>query len=421
MVRAMSIFIVKNLMFAIYTILSLLISGAIYLLGGWRLRHPPEYTALERVSRETETWSLIWFFSFPLLAGVWMYSLWPIGDWSVKFIISLSAIVLAFSINTAPNHSRLLKYLLVQFASLNSLFGHVAGMPPSVTTFRLLLDDPPFLVLTIVGQLALGVALPLAMFQPWKDPDPADASSSRTGRWYRLITWWQGTDLASILVFLAIAPIAGPFFIATRYCTESRLWRRPALYLRPFERGANEIFSSLVAPAVHRYIPLTGWVHRRQSTRDLLRRVPMLWWSVFHSVEDCWWKHSVEICLQKAGAVVINFSGAGDATRWELDKAIQLIPPENICILVPNESEAPMGTGVFVLQYGQDEESMKAARQRLAEWAASVANRLYGTPIPKKIAPARVRRQYHPMLAPVVATAFLYLILFLDFMEKATR
>lgn len=359
--------------------------------GRWRTSHPSPHVG-DREPRADIAIAI--YIVGPWVVAIALHLLLQIESKKGWFFVAMFMCVCAFAINTFASHSRSLKYLLFNSGGACLAVGLVMK-DWDFASDETALISPLGLV---VGLFSL--AVPLAMLRPSSGFEHV-RSRLRAARWHRVVSWWQGADPASVLSFLAISiGGGGAFLLACRYFIGIRLAGSPVVYLRSFgAQYTSYVFSRIVAPAVFRFLPLTGWVHRRQDAIALQSMVPKLWWSKFHAIPDHAWQRHVEHGLKKAGAAIIDVSDAGSATLWELSKAVECIPHERICVLssVPIDLSPLIRSSVEYIQYGFDEASVRAARQRLADWTARVAFQLHGVEPPKFIKVSSARSEIHPL------------------------
>lgn len=357
-------------------------------LGRWLTTRPSPHTGDHEPSVDV---ALIVFFVGPWVVAFCLHWFLPLESRAYWILITILLYVCALAINTFPNHSRSVKYLL-----MGSGGACLAYTPGKVFTF-----DSPVVNSIWAITFAIYVVIPVMLFRPSSGNLEHDRSRRRAARWHRIVTWWQGADPVSLLAYVATSIVGvSPFLLTCRYLIKIRLSKKPVLYLRSFSNSQTSlVFSQIVAPAVYRFLPLTGWVHRRQSTVDLQSKIPSLWWSRFSAIPDEAWKGYVEHGLRTAGAAIIDVSGAGGATLWELAKSMEHIPHERICILSSDRADlsTPIAPGITIIKYALDEDGISDARYYLAEWAARMAFELHGAEPPMIIGASPLRREIHPL------------------------
>lgn len=318
----------------------------------------------------------------------------------LSFYLSAGGILAAWLIHSLPGHKRNAKYALF-YLSTQTLSGImlVASLSRSPSD-----EFAIFFGLFFVGGTLFNVICALVclkLFRPDAPLTDGDDTAARALKWYRRVTWFQGSDLESavVMAFFNVIGLSG-VYLMIRWCAKARVGRHSIVYLRSFHyEDAGQVFGGVVTPALFRMAPSTGLVHLTQSAAALDKDVPLLWRSSFATINDANWQPWVERHLERALAVVLDVSVMSQSVEWEVATVRAKLPAERIIVLHRSDVAAPTLPGIQVLAYdASSKDGVMKARLGLAQWAAGALTSAVGKTIAPPVAAERPRYQL-PILA----------------------
>lgn len=317
-------------------------------------------------------------------------------------LLALSCSLVGWALHQVPGHARSVKYLCLLVGASVMGWGAVIAF-----------HDRSTLGWLVLGWLAAVAAVGLVVWlvEPDQPIEPGRESSARAFRIYRAVTWWQGTDLPSLMGYWLLSTLGLAWLLLLlRYAAKARLMSTPIVYLRSFQHDESaRVFTDIVVPATHRTAPVTGLVHVLQPSSALQRQVPLLMRSNFTAVGDEQWKEWVDDRLSRAMAAVIDISVSSESVSWELGRALMHLPASRVVILRDSERPAPPPPpgGITQIHYGHSPAETRFARQTLARWVWKALH-AFDTSLDLPLQRASpLRRQLSVVMAGSVLTAVL--------------
>lgn len=186
--------------------------------------------------------------------------------------------------------------------------------------------------------------------------------------------------LAGMMYFSKSGQTAGTLFILfvllafaqARYFAGEALTRFPVVYLRAFSsKDVFRTFSSIIAPAISSVHVIIGLTPARERKKLIKNRFGLSTASLY-IVPDEVWQNWVQRELERAYAVIFDFSLATENLDWELGEALRICDSARMAMLVQDDLlvDAPQAIKRIILSKGWA--STTKARQQLRSWLLSL-------------------------------------------------
>lgn len=227
------------------------------------------------------------------------------------------------------------------------------------------------LLLMILPSATFLLALPISHFirvLPHRvTPEGRRLPGKTIQTWYRFL---QPVGVALGAVSVMVLPVGLVIiYLLLRFHVGQRMEEVPYLYLRSFsQEGVAKAFAKIVGPALAGSGFVVGLAHTTQPALAVNRRVNTLYRARLHLVPDDQWRQWVDAQLRVCPAVVLDMTTTTPGVRWELERALELVPAERIAVLVVDEEIAGLPDDVTVIVCRPGFWERRNAARKLKRW-----------------------------------------------------